>query len=108
VERQNAAAWIAPAVSGRCACNRFGVAARLALSKWLQSAASFAKPPYRPVRVAHRVRCPLLVCIGEEDHVVPRRAAERSAEREPRGECGVYPIDHFGGFVGEDFERVDD
>jgi uncharacterized protein len=61
---------------------------------------------FRAVRVARRVLCPLFVCIGEEDHMVPREAAERSAERAPRGERGVYPIDHFGGFLGEDFERV--
>jgi uncharacterized protein len=61
---------------------------------------------FRAVRVARRVQCPLFVCVGEEDHVVPRRAAERTAERAPRGERGVYPIDHFGGFLGEGFERV--
>ena len=61
---------------------------------------------FRAVRVAHRVRCPLFVTIGEKDHVVPRKAAERTAERAPRGERGVYPIDHFGGFLGESFERV--
>jgi pimeloyl-ACP methyl ester carboxylesterase len=61
---------------------------------------------FRAVRVAHRVACPLFVNIGEEDHVVPRKAAERTAERAPRGELGVYPIDHFGGFLGENFERV--
>ena len=38
--------------------------------------------------------------------MVPRKAAERTAERAPRGEHGVYPIDHFGGFLGEGFERV--
>ncbi len=69
-------------------------------------ALSFARPTYRPVRVAHRVRCPLLVCIGERDHMAPRRAAERTVECAPRGERGDYPIDHFGGFLGEDFERV--
>jgi uncharacterized protein len=67
---------------------------------------SLLKSTYRPVRVAHRVRCPLFVCIGEEDHMVPRRAAERTVERAPRGERRVYPIDHFGGFLGGDFERV--
>ena len=67
---------------------------------------SFATSTSRAVRVAHRVRCPLLVCIGEQDHMVPRRAAERTVERAPRGESGSYPIDHFGGFLGEDFERV--
>jgi fermentation-respiration switch protein FrsA (DUF1100 family) len=61
---------------------------------------------FRPVRVARRVTCPLFLCIGEKDHVVPRDAAERTAERAPRGERGVYPIDHFGGFLGENFERV--
>ena len=67
---------------------------------------SFAKPSYRPVRVAHRVRCPLLVCVGERDQMAPRRAAERTVERAPRGERRDYQIDHFGGFLGEDFERV--
>ncbi len=67
---------------------------------------SFPKPTFRAVRVAHRVLCPLFVCVGEEDYMVPREAAERTAERAPRGERGVYPIDHFGGFLGEDFERV--
>jgi uncharacterized protein len=61
---------------------------------------------FRAVRVAHRVTCPLFVTIGEKDHVVPRKAAERTAERAPRGEHGVYPIDHFSGFLGEGFERV--
>ena len=61
---------------------------------------------FRAVRVARRVQCPLFVAIGEKDHVVPRKAAERTAERAPRGELGTYPIDHFGGFLGEGFERV--
>jgi len=66
---------------------------------------SFAKP-YRPVRAAHRVRCPLFVGIGEQDRVSPRGAAERTVERAPRGERRSYPIHHFGGFLGKDFERV--
>jgi uncharacterized protein len=67
---------------------------------------SFLKAPYRPVRAAHRVRCPLLVCLGERDRMAPRRAAERTVKRAPRGELGDYPIDHFGGFLGGGFERV--
>ena len=67
---------------------------------------SFLKAPYRPVRVAHRVRCPLLVCLGERDHMAPRRAAERTVQRAPRGELRNYPIDHFGGFLGRDFAAV--
>jgi pimeloyl-ACP methyl ester carboxylesterase len=67
---------------------------------------SFAGATFRAVRAAHRVQCPLFVTIGEKDHVVPRKAAERTAERAPRGEHGFYPIDHFSGFLGEGFERV--
>jgi uncharacterized protein len=67
---------------------------------------SFAGANFRAVRVAHRVQCPLLVAIGEQDHVVPRRAAERTVERAPHGEQHNYPIDHFSGFLGENFERV--
>ncbi len=67
---------------------------------------SFATSASRAVRVAHRVQCPLFVCIGEQDHMVPRGAAERTAELAPRGERGVYPIDHFSGFQGENFEHV--
>jgi fermentation-respiration switch protein FrsA (DUF1100 family) len=67
---------------------------------------SFLKVPYRPVRVAHRVRCPLFVCLGDRDHMAPHRAAERTVQRAPRGELSDYPIDHFGGFLGGGFERV--
>jgi len=67
---------------------------------------SFLKAPYRPVRVANRVRCPLLVCLGDRDHMAPRRAAERTVKRAPHGELRAYPIDHFGGFLGGGFERV--
>ncbi len=67
---------------------------------------SFLKVPYRPVRVAHRVHCPLLVCLGQQDHMAPRRAAERTVKRAPHGELRDYPIDHFGGFVGDGFEQV--
>jgi alpha-beta hydrolase superfamily lysophospholipase len=66
----------------------------------------FSMSTARAVRVADRVQCPLFVTIGEEDRVVPRKAAERTVERAPRGERGVYPIDHFGGFLAENFERV--
>ena len=67
---------------------------------------SFLKAPYRPVRMAHRVSCPLLVCLGERDHMAPRRAAERAVNRAPHGELRDYPIDHFGAFLGAGFERV--
>jgi fermentation-respiration switch protein FrsA (DUF1100 family) len=67
---------------------------------------SLLKRPYRPVRASYRVRCPLLVCLGERDHMAPRRAAELTVKRAPHGELRAYPIDHFGGFLDGGFEDV--
>jgi dienelactone hydrolase len=67
---------------------------------------SFVKAPYRPLTVAPEVHCPLLVCLGEQDRMAPRRPAERLARRAPRAELRRYPINHFGGFSGAGFEQV--
>jgi dienelactone hydrolase len=61
---------------------------------------------HRPVRRAARVGAPVLVQLGEEDEVAPRRAIEKTAERAPRGELRRYPIDHFSGFWPENIDRV--
>jgi pimeloyl-ACP methyl ester carboxylesterase len=60
---------------------------------------------YRPVRRASRIEAPLLVQLGENDAIAPRRAVERTAARAPLGELRRYPIDHFGCFWPE---HVDD
>ena len=59
----------------------------------------------RPVRAAHRVRCPLLVGLASNDTMVPSRPIERTAQRAPRGELRRYPGGHFDGFL-EHFEQV--
>lgn len=59
----------------------------------------------RPVRVAHRVHCPLLVGIGSDDTMVPSRPIERTARRAPRGELLPYPGGHFDGFLNH-FDQV--
>jgi uncharacterized protein len=61
---------------------------------------------FRPFRSARRVRCPLLICLGDRDTIAPRRAARFTARHAARGELRRYPIDHFGGFIGRDFDRV--
>jgi len=63
-------------------------------------------PTYNPAWWASRVRCPLLVCIADDDAVTPARPAERMAGRAPRGEVVRYPIRHFDIYVGEWFERA--
>ena len=60
---------------------------------------------FRPVRWAARVRCPLLVCLGLEDTIVPARPIERMASRAPGGELRQYSINHFAAFL-DGFDAV--
>jgi dienelactone hydrolase len=61
---------------------------------------------YRPVRVAGKVRCPMLVQVGTEDHVNPPGPSIEAAERAPRGELITYPLRHFDIYDGEPYERA--
>lgn len=59
----------------------------------------------RPVRDAPHVRCPLLLCLGTEDTIVPLGPIERAADRAPQSELRRYPFGHFDGFL-EAFDDV--
>jgi fermentation-respiration switch protein FrsA (DUF1100 family) len=61
---------------------------------------------YRPGREAPRVRCPLLVQVGIDDHITPPEPSRRAAARAPRGELVEYEISHFEVYRGEPFERA--
>jgi pimeloyl-ACP methyl ester carboxylesterase len=66
-------------------------------------------PAYRPARYAGRIRCPLLVCVADEDDLTPPEPAVRAAERAPRGEVIRYPVGHFDLYREPWFSRsVDD
>jgi cephalosporin-C deacetylase-like acetyl esterase len=72
------------------------VAARIAL------AVAF----YRPVSLAHRVRCPVLVQVCERDSVAPVAATERTVTAlGDRAEVRRYAIGHFEPYFGKHFER---
>jgi alpha-beta hydrolase superfamily lysophospholipase len=60
---------------------------------------------FRPERRARRARCPLLVCLGRDDTIVPPGPIERTASRAPAGELRRYPINHFSAFL-DGFEAV--
>jgi dienelactone hydrolase len=61
---------------------------------------------YWPGRLARRIACPVLVCVGDEDAVTPPRPAIRVAKRLPKGELRRYPCGHFDVYVDGFFERV--
>jgi pimeloyl-ACP methyl ester carboxylesterase len=66
---------------------------------------------HRPVRRAHRARCPLLVVVAEHDTMAPIRPALSVATRAPRGELyrsrgGHYDV-YAGGLDHENVTRVE-
>lgn len=65
-------------------------------------------PTYRPVTSAGDVRCPLLVQAGEDDDLTPASAAERIAERAPRGRFSLLPTGHFEPYFEPWFDEVVD
>ena len=55
----------------------------------------------RPIRFASRVRCALLLQIGDHDAVAPPAAAHRTAAKAgPVAEVITYPVDHFDVYAG--------
>jgi hypothetical protein len=54
----------------------------------------------RPALRTSQVRCPLLVCVCDQDLLAPPSAAMRAARHAPRGELRRYPIGHFDLFSG--------
>jgi uncharacterized protein len=50
----------------------------------------------RPIRFAARLRCPVLIQVGEHDQVAPPAAAQATAARAAEwAELRRYPVDHF-------------
>jgi uncharacterized protein len=70
-------------------------------SRWLLGA------PFRPVRLAARLHCPWLLCVGEADRVARPGPAIAAAKRAPLGELRTYPgVDHFDVYDGPGHEAV--
>jgi uncharacterized protein len=61
---------------------------------------------YSPGRDAGRVACPILFCVGTEDHITPTEPALKAARAAPRGELVTYTLSHFEIYRGEAFERA--
>jgi uncharacterized protein len=63
-------------------------------------------PLYRPVRLAAKIRCPLLVQVAEGDTLTPCGPAIRAAAGAPRGVATTYPGGHFDLYFDETFEAA--
>lgn len=63
---------------------------------------------YRPITVASRVSCPLLMCICDHDLVTSPQAALKAAQAAPKSEVRHYDGDHFDIYTGTLFEAAVD
>jgi pimeloyl-ACP methyl ester carboxylesterase len=61
---------------------------------------------YDASRHAARIRCPLLVCVSDNEDLMDPARAIRVAERAPRGEAIRYPADHFEVYFPPFFEQI--
>lgn len=61
---------------------------------------------YRPGRLAGRIRCPILYCIGESDNLTLPPLAHAAAEKAHHSEVNVYPSDHFDMAMPPLWDRV--
>ena len=63
-------------------------------------------PPYSLSRKAHRIPCPTLYCVFEDDDVNPPKLGRQAAERAPHGELKEYPGGHFAPFEKAIFNQL--
>jgi Dipeptidyl aminopeptidases/acylaminoacyl-peptidases len=61
---------------------------------------------YDAAASAHKVRCPLLVCVSDNENLMDPAIASRVAERAPRGIALHYPADHFEVYHPPLFEQI--
>ena len=61
---------------------------------------------WRPVKMAKRIACPVLVCVCDDDQTTPPGAADRMGRNAPLGEVVHYAGGHFDIYLGETFERA--
>lgn len=61
---------------------------------------------YRPAAKLRHARCPVLVCVADDDTETPALPAILAAQRSPRAKLRRYPVRHFDLYDSEGFERA--
>lgn len=61
-------------------------------------------PFYRPIRVAHRVRCPTLILVAEQDSLIPLKVVEKTAAKIKNVTLIRLSYGHFDPYVGKAFD----
>jgi pimeloyl-ACP methyl ester carboxylesterase len=61
---------------------------------------------YRPVKVAHKVKCPTLLLLAEEETLISIEMTEKTAAKIPDCTFIRLPGGHFDQYAGDGFERA--
>lgn len=61
---------------------------------------------YRPITVAHKIKCPALIMLGQKDSLIDPAAVEKTARKIPKGELVKYPFGHFDIYTGNPFKKA--
>jgi fermentation-respiration switch protein FrsA (DUF1100 family) len=67
---------------------------------------TLATASYRPGRSVKSVRCPLLVCLADDDRLVPPKPALKMVRAAAHGELRRYPFGHFSMYFGDGFDMA--
>jgi dipeptidyl aminopeptidase/acylaminoacyl peptidase len=63
-------------------------------------------PFYRPIRQASRVRCPVLIIMGDKDQIISPRSVVKLSRRLKKCKLVRLPMGHFDSYLGEMFDQV--
>ncbi len=61
---------------------------------------------YRPIRLARKAKCPVLLCIADNDAITPPQGPLRAARKMSAATVLRYPAGHFDVYRGRQFEEV--
>jgi dienelactone hydrolase len=78
-------------------------------SKWKNECPArivFSIARYRPIARAHKIKCPALIVMAENDQLIPSSLVEKGASRMPDATLVRLPVDHFATYIGETFEEA--
>ncbi len=62
-------------------------------------------PGYNPEKVIHRLKCPILIQVCNNDALAPPPAARKAAGKTNQSELVQYPLSHFEIYTGKHFDK---
>jgi dienelactone hydrolase len=61
---------------------------------------------YRPIKVAHKIQCPVLMILAEKETLISPEMTEKTAQKIPNCTFKRLPCAHFEAYIGKRFEEM--